>query len=186
MNLKPRIQTTTKLEAAEAQLTTAIKLFFESGNEIAIHTLTQAAHEILDRLCVSKKVGRGVIHEGLDRVRPELRKKILGKVNEAKNYFKHARSDSGKNLFWNPKVSEYIIWDSTRLHGLLVGTQKIPEIIIYMLWFRLHHDDMWTEADGEAASLDVLLPDARSELGHLSKEDFFKISMSALRKEGFR
>ncbi len=179
------MESTTKLKAAEAQLATAIKLFFEGGNTIAIHTLAQASHEILDNLCANKNLLRGVIQEGLKSVKPEHHKKIINKVNEAKNYFKHADKDAEKMLSWNPKVSEYFLWDATSLHLRLVGVQMIPEIIIYALWFRLHHDDMWTESEGKASSLDVLLPNARGELGHLSKEEFFEASMLAWSRGAF-
>jgi hypothetical protein len=177
---------TTKLEAAEAQLVTAIKLFFQDEDDVAIHTLTRASHEILDTLCAKKNLTRGVIYQGLENIRPELHKKIIDKVNEAKNYFKHADRDTEETLSWNPKLSEYFIWDSTSLHRQLVGVKQIPEITIYSLWFRLHHDDMWVEANGEASSLDVLLPNSKNEFADLSKKKFFEISMVAWNKGSFR
>lgn len=179
------MEKTTKLQAAEAQLATAIRLFFADGDNIAIHTLTRASHEILDNLCAKKNLARGVVYQGLEHVKPELRKKVLVKVNEAKNYFKHADRDTKEVLSWNPKVSEYFIWDATSLHRQLAGVQQTPEVLIYSLWFRLHHDDMWTEASGEASSIDTVLPNAKGELEHLSKGEFFEVSMMAWRKGGF-
>ena len=180
------METVTKLEAAEAQLITAIKLFFEEGDNITIHTLTRASHEILDKLCAKKNLPRGIMYQGLEQyIKPELHKKVMNKVNEAKNYFKHADRDTGETLSWNPKVSEYFIWDATSLHRRLVGIQKIPAITIYSLWFRLHHDDLWIESDGKSAGLDAILPNAKGDLGGLSKKEFFDLSTLAWSKGGF-
>jgi len=177
----------TKLESAEAQLITAIKLFFEEGSDIAIHTLTRASEEILDELCAKKNLPRGMMYEGLEKfIKPELHKKVIKKINEAKNYFKHAKNDTEETLAWNPKVTEYFIWDAASLHGRLVGIPKIPEIIAYILWFRLHHDDLWVESNGEIAGLDTILLKATVEFGHLSKKEFFEVSMLAWEKGGFR
>ena len=40
--------TITKLEAARRQLRVAISLWFQDGDEVAIHTLACAAHEIIN------------------------------------------------------------------------------------------------------------------------------------------
>jgi hypothetical protein len=50
MKQKSTSETVTVLEAAERQLRTAIRLFFERRDMIAIHTLATAAQEILRRL----------------------------------------------------------------------------------------------------------------------------------------
>lgn len=180
------MESATKLNVAETQLGTAIRLFFEDGDPTSIHTLARASHEILDHLCASKNLTRGVVYEGLKFIKPEHHKMVIGKINEAKNYFKHADKDSGETLSWNPIVSEYFIWDATSLHRRLVGVVLIPEIIIYSLWFRLHHDDLWAESGGEALSLDALLPNAKAELSPLSKKEFFEVSMTAWRKGAFK
>src|SRR3989344_1433310 len=101
------MQTVTQLEAAESQLATAIKIFFDDGDDVAIHTLARASHEILDRLCAKKNLQRGVIEEGLKNVKPELRKTVMDKVNKAKNYFKHGNTLPEETLSWEPKVTEY-------------------------------------------------------------------------------
>jgi hypothetical protein len=48
--------TVTKLEAAQRQLRTAIRLWFEGGDPVSIHTLAFAAYEIAH--VVSKKRNR--------------------------------------------------------------------------------------------------------------------------------
>jgi hypothetical protein len=45
MERRPEI--ITKLDAARRQLRTAVTLFFQHGDEVAVHTLTAAAHQIL-------------------------------------------------------------------------------------------------------------------------------------------
>lgn len=41
----------TRMEVAETQLETAIKLFFENGNHLSCLTLVSASREITDDLC---------------------------------------------------------------------------------------------------------------------------------------
>ncbi len=179
------MQTVTQLEAAERQLVAAIKIFFDSGDEVAIHMLASHSHEILDRLCAKKDLQRGVIEEGLKNVRPELRKTVIDKINKAKNYFKHGDSNPEEILSWEPKVTEYFIWDATSLHRKLAGMQKTPEIIFYDLWFRIHHDDMWVEANREETGLDVLLAAVKPELSNLSKKDFLEACRMTWQQGGF-
>lgn len=180
------MQTVTKLEAAESQLATAIQIFFADGNDIAIHTLARASHEILDRLCAKKNIQRGVIEEGLKNVKPEFRKIVIDKVNKAKNYFKHGSTDLEEKLSWEPKVTEYFLWDATSLHQRFAGvSRKVPEIIIYMLWFRLHHEDLWINSEGGGGILDAILLNIKGELSCLSRQEFYEVSMMAWRKGGF-
>jgi len=48
----------TKLEAAQRQLTTAIRMFFADGDPVAVHTLACAAREIYEKHCRKAKQGR--------------------------------------------------------------------------------------------------------------------------------
>jgi hypothetical protein len=45
----------TKIQAAEKQLDTAIRLFFENIDHLSCYTLAAASHEITDDLCEKKK-----------------------------------------------------------------------------------------------------------------------------------
>jgi hypothetical protein len=79
----------TKLDAAKRQLATAIQLYFENCDPVSVHTLVMAAGEIIDRLCESK--GSLTIREQFfAMIKPERRKEFGRRLNEARNFFKHA------------------------------------------------------------------------------------------------
>ena len=75
--------------------------FFDDENNVAIHNLTCASLEIFDALCKKNNLSRAAIYQGLELVRPELRKKVIDKISEAKNYFKHGGSDPNESFSCN-------------------------------------------------------------------------------------
>ena len=52
--------TISKLEAAERQLRQAVRLFFQRGDDLAIHTLAAATYQIISDLCKQKGIQREV------------------------------------------------------------------------------------------------------------------------------
>ncbi len=170
-----------KLKVAEEQLVASIELFFSEENRtIAVHTLVRAAHEILDSLCANKNLTRGIVREGLQFIKPEHHKEVLDKVSVARNFFKHADRDPDDKLSWNSMVSEYYIWDAASLYSSLAGVRISHKIIIYQLWFRLHHSDLWDKAP----MFDVLASNA-DDLRILTKSEFYKATIIAWQKGMF-
>jgi hypothetical protein len=99
----------TKIAAAEKQLDTAIRLFFENIDHLSSYTLTNASREITDDLCEKKK--NELLRRELARVgdpqkvflsfREELRIHVkeeyfgqaMGLVRRMQNFLKHADRD---------------------------------------------------------------------------------------------
>jgi hypothetical protein len=52
------IERIAKLDAAERQLTAAIRLFFQEGDSLAVHTLACAAHDVLQSLMRHRGLGK--------------------------------------------------------------------------------------------------------------------------------
>ncbi len=139
------IEKKTKFEVAESQLITAIKLYFDDGDVVSIHTLVRASYEILDNICNSKKLKRGIIHEGVKSFTdPKFKKMIFKKINEAKIFFKHANEDPEGTITWNPDLSKYFIWDSISLYERLKNKEIPPEMFIFKIYFRIKNKDLWT------------------------------------------
>lgn len=171
-----------KLKTAEDQLRTAIDLFFNEQSPVAIHNLTHASHEILDSLCNHRGLEGGIIREGFKKyIKPEHHKTVHDKVMEAKNFFKHADRNPEDVLVWNSKVSEYFIWDAISLYSRLTGEYKLAEFIIFSLWFRMNHEDLWENS----LPLDNLLPGIE-DLRSISKINLYKIAMEGFKKGIFR
>jgi hypothetical protein len=131
-----------KLDAAKSQLETAVVLFFNDGSEISIHTLTKAAHRILDDVGRSRGI-LSFISQGIDKfIKPEKRQEVRKILNKPQNFFKHAVSDPEETLDFNPEGTEYFLWDACQLYGSL--TSQIPkDILLFIAWFTIKHPDIF-------------------------------------------
>jgi hypothetical protein len=90
--------TISKLDAAERQINTAVRLYFNDGDPVSIHTLSAAAFEILKDLD-KKGPKTGTFYELVDQyVRPEERDTVMKTVKQAQNFFKHADQDPDATL----------------------------------------------------------------------------------------
>jgi hypothetical protein len=78
----------TKLAAAQRQLRTAIRLFFEEKDGVAIITLAGAVEGLLGDLLRD----RGEAHpfRDSDVIRPEKKSEFIGILNRPRNFVKHA------------------------------------------------------------------------------------------------
>jgi hypothetical protein len=95
--------TVTKIGAARSQLIEAIRLFFEQRDPVSIHTLVGASlqilHDHIDDVSIvwDKNL---FLHKDTIFIKDEYRKEWHAKVNEARNFFKHADRDlrDGKTI----------------------------------------------------------------------------------------
>ena len=150
-------ETITKIDAAQRQLETAIRLFFEEADSVSIHTLTAAAHGVLHDLKPRFEVqwsgapwaGAGSIMKGLP-LKPEYKKEWAAIMNKAQNFFKHADKDPDEVLELGPFETELLLFDACVMHVNLTG-QRVPALMIYMYWFTVMYpeglvgDDIWAE-----------------------------------------
>jgi len=136
--MRPNLKIT-KLDAAKRQLETVIRLYFSSGDPVAIHTLTSAAYNVI------RDVGR---HRGappmlvkdqmLDYVKPEFHKEFSKKLNEAENFFKHADRDHEDTIDFNPQQSEILIIDACSHYYRL--TEEWPPLFqLFQGWYMANH-----------------------------------------------
>jgi hypothetical protein len=93
------------LDAARGQLSTAIKLWFEDGDPVSIHSLASAAHEIVHALYRQKGL-KGLMFD-TPHVRPELQQKWASSLKKPFNFFKHGRNEpSDAVIEFNPQWTE--------------------------------------------------------------------------------
>ena len=88
--------TVTKISAARSQLIQAIRLFFEEGDPVSIHTLAGASLEILndhftDQVNVADNLF--IFHKYAPFIKEERRQEIRKIERSAQNFFKHADKD---------------------------------------------------------------------------------------------
>jgi hypothetical protein len=101
-------------------------------------------------------------------VKPEFRRAIRDRLNEAQNYFKHADRDGGRTLSFDPAVSEILMLDATWAYRRLAGER--PALLgVFELWGFLTFAREYVSYSG-ADQIDQTL---RSRLSALSRQSFF-------------
>ena len=146
----------TRLEAARRQIETAIGLYFENGDEVSIHTLSAAAHSIVEALC--KKAGRPQMFKDamLETIRPEHRKTVNNLMRRPQNFFKHAGTMQVDEIEFARGADDWVLYDATLGYQLLCG--KVPDAMLaYRAWFLAQHADL-IQSPAEQALINELAP----------------------------
>ena len=124
----------TKPDVVARQLAVAVRLFFEGGDPVVIHTLIAAAHQILVDLGKTHGIGSTVKNTaGLSQ--SEVQEFLRG-INYPFNFFKHADRDSDDRINIGPlsRLTQDFIMDAVIMLQRLTG--DIPlEAKIFWHWF---------------------------------------------------
>jgi hypothetical protein len=129
-----------KLDAAKRQLGTAIRLFFEERDVIAIHTLASAAQELLSDL-LKAGGGRSLYEELPQWIEPEHVADFRKALRKPQNFFKHADRDPTSSLRFPPAMTEYALFDCVWMYQRLTG-YNTRESFAFGAWFHFQHPDV--------------------------------------------
>jgi hypothetical protein len=141
----------TKIQAAEHQLDTAIRLFFENIDHLSSYTLAAASREITDDLC--EKKSHELFHQELERLgnalevrlsfREEMKiyikdqyyKAAMAAFRKVQNFLKHADKDpDGEIDDLRARELAFVIWTAGRNYVLL-ERRVTPALSIFLHWF---------------------------------------------------
>ena len=125
-----------KFDVAERQLLLAIRLFFSSEDDVSIHTLSEAAGQILHD--IGKDAGVSSIVRDSDRIRPERMKEWLAAIFKSRNFFKHADRDKGDVHEFKPEFNDMSLLDAVNMYSTL-KRRWTPETLIFLVWFGLKY-----------------------------------------------
>ena|SRR3989344_7680571 len=158
--------TISKPDAARRQLETAIRLYFQNGDPVSIHTLTAAAYNVI-RDVNNKRSGDPMLTKDkiLEYVKPEFQKMFRDKMNEAENFFKHANRDHDATLTFNPDESEMLIVDACSQYYKLTG-EDLPLFVVFRGWYIANHQDLFVLPEEQAKLLSLSVPSVL-EMGRL-------------------
>jgi hypothetical protein len=98
-----KIESVGKFDAARRQLKTAIRLFFQDWDAVSIHTLAEAAGELLNDLVTAQGKTNPLRQAARDLIKPEYWKEYVAFTNRPKNFFKHADRDADAVLEFSPE-----------------------------------------------------------------------------------
>lgn len=123
-----------KLEVARRQIIAAVRLFFEEGDPVAIHTLVAPAHQVLVDIGEEKGV-HGAIKSAKMLQGPDA-KKYLKSINFAFNFMKHADHDGNEKINIAPlsRLTSDFLMDAILLLQLVSGDIPI-EAKVFWTWF---------------------------------------------------
>jgi len=165
--------TITKMDAMRRQVLTAVKLWFDDGDPVAIHTLLFASHEILHTLFRQ----RGHEHLMFDSpaVRPQYRKEWATALREAGTFFKRARADPTSTLEFNRNLNEMYLLFS--IYGLnQMGEVIAQEEQAFMHWMFVNRPEVLNEGAYDSYSIEQI-----EKLRGVSKKEFFHQAVIAYR-----
>jgi hypothetical protein len=131
----------TKLEAAKAQLITAIRLFFQGVDPVSTHTLTCAAHGLLHDLAKSK--GIKISLKDSTHIASEERKDFFRGLTYSQNFFKHSDRDPDAIHRFPHGMTRFLLLDSAILYFNLA--KELPdECRIFFVWIQLRYPEVLT------------------------------------------
>jgi hypothetical protein len=159
-----------KLDAARRQLRTAITLWFNDGDPVAIHALAFASYDILHAVSKKRDPNRRKLVFDSDLFPEEFRKELNIGIKKTAHFFKHADRDPQAIIEFNPVTSEcFIIFAITALQ--LCGESIGVEEIAFLLWIHIHKPHLLTGA-GEKKLIDNLPVEVLRQLRGTAKNNF--------------
>jgi hypothetical protein len=135
----------TKMEAAEKQLFTAVRLFLEDSDPVPVETLCGAVLGILHPLADHHGIV-GML-KNPDLISPGFEKLWRQKLNEAPNFLKHADRDWDAEINYNPDALPYKLFEAVALHEkvnavVFKATKKKWFGGVFMFWFSINYPQL--------------------------------------------
>src|SRR5258708_3819853 len=169
MEKPPDLETVTKLDAANRQLVTAIRLFFENEAPVAVHTLACAAREIYEKHCRKADLTR--TFDYVKESHPAHAEKDLWNIlNGPRNFFKHSGESLDETVEFSDTYNDFMLLSACHDCGMLMGPGKNPlPMQAFGTWFlttQMPFTEGATQEEtrmsaGIGAALDVSFPGMR-------------------------
>lgn len=161
--------TITKLDAARRELRTAIELWFNDGDPVAIHVLAFSAYEIIHALCRRKGITNLIYNS--DMIKKSKRQEASQLLKKAASFFKHAEHDPNTTMVFSPTLSEGFM--TFAIIGLQKHGEKLDDdSIAFMKWQLLHNPKNFTTLAQQLVA-DGVPVEGLSKVMGFSKREFF-------------
>jgi hypothetical protein len=105
MTTETSVVSVSKLEAAQAQLRTAITLWFTEGDPISTHALAFAAYEVVHVFSKKRNPFRRDLLFDTDLIKDEYRNEFNKRVKRHAYFFKHADRTPDAVIDFNPEIN---------------------------------------------------------------------------------
>jgi len=161
-----------KKEAAMAQLTAAMIIWFQGGDPVSIHTLAAAAHDCFYWM-VKHEHKESILREWMSRQSKGLQKRIA----DAQNFFKHGHKWLKGEIEYPVIHGEMLMFDSLVCYGMLFDVATTPAVFcLYGVRFGLENADILERDLGRF----FIEREIIEELAPLGRQKFFKRGLALL------
>lgn len=145
----------TKLEVANRQLCSAIRIFFDNGDAVSVHTLACAAREIYEKHCL--KADRPRMFDFVKDGNPAYQdKELWNLLNAARNFFKHPGESLSETIEFDDAMNDFALLTACTDCATLCAPRQPPEVQAFSLWYlavELPDNQAFEEAtSGDAAT----------------------------------
>jgi len=131
-----------KFDVAERQLTQALQLFFQEQDPVSIHTLAEAAAQVL--YDIGGAYGVKSISRDNERIRPEKKKDWLSVLHSSRNFFKHADRDKQAVHEFKDIFNDTSLLDAVNMY-VTIKKRWTPETLMFYVWFGLNYPELLLE-----------------------------------------
>lgn len=154
------------------QLATAIEMWFNDDNPVAVHTLACAAHQIIHDLNRQKK-GPPLLLDS-DFIKPEFRKEAVALLKKPSGFFKHAdfRKNRDPQIEFDPRLSEGFLLFS--LAGLRYLGHKFNAYEFTFFSWALIHRPQYLSDKGRKLFSENFTVEHVEFIRKASKQEFFE------------
>lgn len=135
----------TKINAGCRQLEAAIWLYFNNGDDVAIHTLACNAREIFERQCQRRNKPR--MFDRISQNHDDAKSTELWNVlNRARNFFKHLNHDEDvdASIEFSRDDNKMTIYIAAHDCASLLGTEVPITVKRYLLWLSATEPELVT------------------------------------------
>jgi len=139
--VRRRVVTITKLDAGKRNLAAAIKLFFEHGDAVAVHTLAAAAQAVMRDIATARTLEHTSILHDNPMVPDETRADWHRAINAPRNFFKHANKDPQGTIEFDEKTNAQLLLDASLILTQL-DKQALREASVFPGWFTIANPEL--------------------------------------------
>jgi hypothetical protein len=122
-----------KLDGARRQIETAIRLYFDDGDPVPIHTLAAAAYSVL-RDINEKRGGIMMLKDAWRFLDTPEAKEFKRYINQPDNFLKHADQDPDGTLVFNARWTYAMLFEASHKYCGLTGEWR-PLMALFLIWF---------------------------------------------------
>jgi hypothetical protein len=128
-----------KFDVAERQLLQAITMFFHDEDPVSIHTLAEAAAQVLSD--IGEKYGAKSFLRESDKIREDKKKEWLGYLFKSRNFFKHADRDKDGRHEFKTEFNDFSLLDAVHMYTA-IKKQWVPETLVFQSWFAVEYPNL--------------------------------------------